>query len=98
MQILVDIGLFRYSSFFNKTEPLRVSTSDNMNVDRNSTVLADETLADDAKVLSEKDTDSEVELMELSTALDEPPHDEQETLIKIKYYIVNIKQVEKGCD
>ena len=98
MQILVDIGLFRYSSFFNKTDPLRDSTSDNMNVDRNSIVVADETPADDAKVLSEKDTDSEVESMELSTALDEPPHDEQETLIKAKYYIVNIKQVEKGCD
>ena len=80
MQILVDIGLFRYSSFFNKTEPLRVSTSDNMNVDRNSTVLTDDILADDAKVLSEIDTDSKVELMKPSTAHDEPPHGEQKHL------------------
>ena len=65
-----------------KTDPLRDSTSVNLNVDRNSIVVADETLADDAKVLSEKDTDSEVELMELSTALNEPPHNEQKTLIK----------------
>ena len=68
-----------------------------MNVDRNSIVVADETLADDVKVLSEKDTDSEVELMELSTALNEPPHNEQKTLIKAKYYIVIMKHVEKGC-
>ena len=51
-----------------------------MNVDRNSTVLNDDILVDDAKVLSEIDTDSKVELMKPSTAHDEPPHGEQKHL------------------
>ena len=96
MQILVDIGLFRYSSFFNKTGPLRASTSGNINVDRNSTVVIGDILADNAEDLSEIDTDSKVELIEPSAPQNESPHDEQK-LYQSKY-IVNIKQIEKGCE
>ena len=75
------MGYYRYSSFFNKTGPLsRASTSGNINVDRNYTVVIGDILADNAEDLSEIDTDSKVELMKPSTAHDEPPHGEQKHL------------------
>ena len=51
-----------------------------MNVGRNSTVIIGDILADDVEDLSEIDTDSKVELIEPSTAHDEPPHGEQKHL------------------
>ena len=71
MQILVDIGLFSTYPFFNKTDPFGNNTSVNLKVDRKP---GDKALVDDAKALSQKDTDSVDELIEHSETLNEPIH------------------------
>ena len=86
--------LVKEMGFEDKTEPLRASTSGNINVDRNSTVVIGDILGDDAEDLSEIDTDSKVELIEPSAPQNESPHDEQKHYQN--KYIVNIKQIEKG--
>ena len=77
------MGYFRYSSFFNKTEPLsRASTSGNINVDRNYTVVIGYILADNAEDLSDIDTDGKVEPIEPSASQNESFHDKTKTLSK----------------